>query len=127
MSNKIEKEIFNNFLSESSEQLAELEAAVIELENNPADRNSVDTSASLIDCHGKYEIFRFHIENLIYFKRYCSKHAIGGPIGKPMNLAEPQHPGDVNSLGSLLPFLGEPRRRKSDPAGQFSGLLIVLL
>ncbi len=43
MSNIIEKEIFNNFLSESSEQLAELESAVIELENNPADRTSVDT------------------------------------------------------------------------------------
>ena len=43
MTNKIEKEIFNNFLSESAEQLAELESAVIELEHNPADRNSVDT------------------------------------------------------------------------------------
>ena len=43
MTTKIEKEIFNNFLSESAEQLAELESAVIELEHNPADRNSVDT------------------------------------------------------------------------------------
>lgn len=43
MNNEIEKEIFSNFLSESSEQLAELESAVIELESNPADRASVDT------------------------------------------------------------------------------------
>lgn len=43
MNDKIEKEIYNNFLSESSEQLAELESAVIELEKNPADRKSVDT------------------------------------------------------------------------------------
>ena len=42
MKKNIEKEIFNNFLSESSEQLSELENAVIELENDPANRESVD-------------------------------------------------------------------------------------
>ena len=43
MNNKIEKEIFTNFLSESSEQLVELESAAIKLENNPVSRESVDT------------------------------------------------------------------------------------
>lgn len=42
MKKNIEKEIFNNFLSESSEQLSELENAVIELENDPGSRESVD-------------------------------------------------------------------------------------